>query len=181
MEEVWKDIEGYEGLYQVSNLGRVKSLDRVIMRKKQGAIFKKGTILKPMEYKGYQYVFLCKDNKQRSIKIHRLVAKAFLHNPDKLPEVNHKDENKQNNRVDNLEWCNHKYNMNYGTWIDRRRDNFDYSYCYKRVNQYDLNGNFIKTWSNIALAQRELKICHISDCCNGKRKTAGKYIWEYTN
>ena len=174
MNEIYKDIVGYEGKYQVSNLGNVKSLNYHRSGKEK--------VLTPFQKpNGYMTITLWKDNSGHTKHIHRLVAETFIENPDNLPEVNHIDENKENNRIDNLEWCNSKYNMNYGTWIDRRRDNFDYSYCCKRVNQYDLNGNFIKTWSNIALAQRELKICHISDCCNGKRKTAGKYIWKYTN
>ena len=120
LTEEWRDIEGYEGLYQVSNLGRVKSLARVVMRSdgKPNTVNEK--ILKDGITKGYCAVVLCKDRKKKMYKVHRLVAMAFLSNPHNLPEVNHKDENKKNNRVDNLEWCTSLYNNNYGTCIQRR-------------------------------------------------------------
>ena len=113
--EIWKDIEGYEGLYQVSNFGRVRSLDRYVeyigtnqthkkMNMKQ---FKKGKILVPMLHKN-GYLFIALPKKQKSI--HRLVAEAFIPNPNNLPQVNHKDCNKQNNNFKNLEWCNQSYN-----------------------------------------------------------------------
>lgn len=120
MTEEWREIEGYEGLYQVSNLGRVKSLFRVVMRSdgKPNTVNEK--ILKNGMTKGYCAVVLCKDRKKKMYKVHRLVAMAFLSNPHNLPEVNHKDENKKNNHVDNLEWCTPKYNTNYGTCTERR-------------------------------------------------------------
>ena len=102
MEEIWKDIEGYEGLYQISNLGRVWSVRKEIYRK-------------PTIVSGYYGVSLTKDGQFDIFTIHRLVAKAFIPNPLNLPQVNHKDENKLNNRVDNLEWCTAKYNSNYGS------------------------------------------------------------------
>lgn len=105
-DEVWKDIDGYDGLYQVSNMGRVKSF-------KWG----KERILKPYETgNGYLRVEL----QSKPFKLHRLVAQAFIPNPDNLPFVNHKDENPKNNMVDNLEWCDNKYNINYGTTQERR-------------------------------------------------------------
>lgn len=112
MNEEWRDIDGYEDLYQVSNMGRVLSL-------KFNHTENNPKILKPIELLGYLVVNLYKDGKMKSFKIHRLVAKAFIPNPDNLPEVNHKDENKFNNVVDNLEWCTTKYNINYGTAISR--------------------------------------------------------------
>lgn len=108
MKEIWKDIEGYEGCYQVSNFGNVKSLNYMHTGKEQ--------ILKLKTKKsGYLQVNLCKDGKIKTYTIHRLVAKAFVENPDNLPQVNHIDEDKTNNRFDNLEWCDQKYNNNYGT------------------------------------------------------------------
>ena len=106
--EIYKDIEGYEGLYQISNYGNVKSLNY----KKTG----KDGLLKPQyDSDGYCQVSLYKHHKGKSFPIHRLVAEHFIDNPDNLYEVNHKDENKLNNCVDNLEWCSHEYNCNYGT------------------------------------------------------------------
>ena len=106
MEEIWKDIEGYEGLYQISNLGRVKSLGNTH--------YKTTRILVVYKNKnGYCGINLCKKGKVTKYRIHRLVATAFIPNPNNYPEVNHKDENKSNNRVDNLEWCTHHYNSIY--------------------------------------------------------------------
>ena len=117
MEEIWKDIAGYEGLYQVSNEGNVRTI------KRQGT---KGGLLKiRVSYKyavNYCYVGLCKNGRRKSFWIHRLVAQAFIPNPDVLPQVNHKDQNPSNNMVNNLEWCTLKYNMNYGTIRERQKD-----------------------------------------------------------
>lgn len=113
MQEVWKDIAGYEGLYQVSNFGRVKSTPRART---------KGGLLKPQhDRKGYIVFGLCKNGRNRMLKAHRLVAEAFIPNPGNLPEVNHKDEDKANNCADNLEWCTTPYNINYGTRTARMR------------------------------------------------------------
>lgn len=126
MEEIWKDIEGYEGLYQVSNLGRVRSLDRVVQQLnrwgKYQSRFYRGCVLNPgVTHDNYQSVSLTRQGKSASYSVHRLVAQAFIPNPDSLPQVNHKDENPSNNCVDNLEWCTAKYNSNYGTRIDKLR------------------------------------------------------------
>lgn len=115
MQEVWKDIIGYEGLYQISNLGRVKSLERVTISKNGKRYTCQELCLRFGNIKGYKFVVLRKGCKSYQVLVHRLVAQAFIPNPDSLPEVNHKDENKSNNHVDNLEWCTHKYNSNYGT------------------------------------------------------------------
>ena len=131
MEE-WRDIKGYEGLYQVSNEGRIKSLERIANRSDGKVEILKEKIRKLTKDKdGYLCVPLVKELKRKFCKVHRLVAKAFIDNPDNLPEINHKDECKSNNSVENLEWCDRKYNTNYGTrplklyekQIDRKRDN----------------------------------------------------------
>jgi hypothetical protein len=120
--EIWKDIPNYEGLYQASNLGRIKSLDRVLKGKGKnqfGSTFdmiKKGRILKQqITKKGYLKAYLIKDGKSKTFASHRIIALTFIPNPDNYKFINHKDENKVNNRVDNLEWCTQSYNINYGT------------------------------------------------------------------
>ena len=119
MIEEWRPIEGYEGLYEVSSYGRVRSLDRYDSNNH----FLKGRILKLCADKdGYLNVGLCLGNKEKKYKVHRLVVEAFIPNPDNLPQVNHKDEDKTNNRVENLEMCNAKYNSNYGSRKDRVRN-----------------------------------------------------------
>lgn len=166
--EIWKDIVGYEGLYQVSNLGRVKSINR------QGT---KGVILKIIKGKnGYYYVPIRKNKKQKNALVNRLVAEAFIPNPYNKPQVNHKDENKGNNCSYNLEFCDHKYNCNYGT-----RNKKISSSLSTRINQYDLEGNFMKEYLGAMCIQRELGISNSSviQCCKGKYKTAGGYIWKY--
>lgn len=121
--EIWKDIENYEGYYQVSNLGRIRSLDRkVIMRTKYGSHLHtiNGTVIAPCINKyGYSFVRLTKEKKSTAYTVHRLVAKAFLPNPNHLPCVNHKDEVKTNNLADNLEWCTYAYNNSYGTHLEK--------------------------------------------------------------
>ena len=165
MKEIWKDIKDYEGHYQVSNLSRVKSIK-----------FGKERILKPVtDRHGYLIVGLWKNNKQKTYKVHRLVAEAFLPNPDNLPQVNHKDENPLNNNVNNLEWCNSKYNNTYGTRIERiskRRS--------KTVLQYDLEGNFIREWESTAECGRNgFNQAHVAACCQGKLKKHKDSIWRY--
>ena len=175
-EEIWKDVVGYEGLYQVSNLGRVKSLPRHLVVGWADYISKE-KILKQSEHRqGYKYVWLHKNKEKKIFKIHRLVAEAFIPNPHNFQCINHKDENKANNFVDNLEWCNHSYNNNYGDRNNKVRK----ANC-KIVLQYTLNGKFIKEWNGTREAGRELNIsCNcISAVCLGKRKTAGGFIWKY--
>ena len=143
--EIWKDYKDYEGLYQASNLGRMRSLDRWVKGPNSSIRFCKGRILKPCTTKdGYLLVNLCKNGKVKSFLVHRLVAEAFIDNTDNLPQVNHKDENKLNNNVDNLEWCDAQYNSNYGTRTERLSKSKINGKCSKIVLQYDLNGNFIK-------------------------------------
>ena len=162
MKEIWKDIKNYEGLYQISNLGRVKSL-----------WYGREKILIPVKLKnGYLRVILCKNGILKTYYVHRLVAEAFLDNPNNLPQVNHKDENKQNNNVENLEWCTNEYNINYGTRTER---------CSKKVYQYTIDNILIKKWNSIAECERNgFKHSLIIYCCQGKRKTHKGFKWSYS-
>lgn len=175
MNEIWKDIVGYEGLYQISNLGNVKSLDY----RRTG----KERILKPVtDSVGYLHVVLCKNRKLKTFNIHRLVANAFLENPDHKSDVNHKDEDKTNNCVDNLEWMTRKENINYGTHNERvSRSIINHKAISKLVLQFTKNGEFVKEWPSMHQIERELGFynCNISQCCNGKRKTAHGYVWKF--
>lgn len=113
--EIWKEIKGYEGLYEVSNLGRVRSVDRTVLYKNGQTHIHKGKLLVPGVGKtGYMQVCLCKNGEMKHPLIHRLVAETFIPNPDNLPQINHKDENPSNNVLDNLEWCTAEYNLKYG-------------------------------------------------------------------
>ena len=181
MKEIWKDIKGYEGLYQISNYGRVKSLERqtkLNLNKNINAI-KKEKILKQGKFgtrRNYLGVILIK-NFQKSYKsVHRLVAEAFIPNPNNYREVNHIDENTMNNKVSNLEWCNTKYNINYGQRTQKASKKLS-----KPILQFDLNNNFIKEWNSMRNASRELNIniSTITRCCKGIFKTAGGYVWKY--
>lgn len=171
MEE-WRDIKNYEG-YQVSNLGRVRSLNY----NHTGEIH----IIKPfkIEYLGLN---LWKNKKRKYYLVHRLVAEAFIPNPDNLPCVNHIDECKTNNRVENLEWCSYKYNSNYGTAIQRTREkNINHLNYSKPVFQYTLDGELIAEYPSASEAARQINKAktHISDCCLGKLKSAYGYKWQY--
>lgn len=172
--EIWKDIPNYEGLYQVSSYGNVKSLDRKV-NGKWGKMLIKGKLLSLVKEKdGYYVVNLYKNHKTQQFRVHRLVAEVFIPNPNNLPEVNHKNEDKTDNKVDNLEFCTTKYNCNYGNRNRKIR---------KRINQYDLEDNFIKEWESIIQIERELNIFHsrIIEVCRGRRNQIGGYIWKYVD
>ena len=159
--EIWKDVSGYEGRYIVSTLGHIKNV-------------KRNKLLKPtIDSKGYSNVKLYMNNIQsKTHKVHRLVASAFLSNPDNKPQINHKDENRTNNRVDNLEWCTNKYNCNYGNHS---------KHLSKPILQFDKNGNYICKWNGASEAGKALNICiqSIQKCCKLKRFSAGGYVWKY--
>lgn len=162
MKEIWKEIENYEELYWVSNIGRVKS---------------KRKILKPTKGE-YLKVGLSKNGIQTTKYIHRLVAETFISNPNNLKQINHKDENKYNNKVDNLEWCTQQYNMNYGC----RNEKVSKNQSKYKIIQMDKNNNIIKIWDNIweLTHNTNFKKDNISCCCRGKYKTAYGYKWEYS-
>ena len=165
-EEIWCPIKGYEGLYEVSDQGRVKSIgygdDRILRPGREGC--------------GYLQVGIYKNGEQKKCKVHRLVAQTFIPNPDNLPEVNHKDEDKENNSVQNLEWCDRKYNQNYGTRTQRQSEKLS-----KPILQYTKSGKLVREWKSMMDVQRTLGYFRnsISNCCNGKCKSAYDYIWKY--
>ena len=167
MEE-WKDIQGFEGKYMVSNLGRVKSLERM---KWVGKSYYKAPerILKAVKARGYLRVMLCKDGKGKWYPVHRLVAIAFIPNPYNLPEVNHKDEDKKNNCVQNLEWCSSQYNM-------------EYSHGKAIIGINKING-LILEFPSIQEASRQTGINYknINHCLKGRSKSAGGYVWYYAD
>lgn len=172
MEE-WRNIEDYDD-YQVSNLGRVKSLK-----------YGKERIVKPHTINGgYLNICLSKNSKKNWYLVHRLVAEAFIPNPNNLPFINHRDECKTNNIVDNLEWCTRQYNNTYGTCIQRmvkKKRGIYNTKKSKTVFQYTLDGEFVKEFPSVAEVERQLGYnnSNISECCLGKRKTAYGYIWKY--
>ena len=187
MEEIWKDIPGYEGMYQVSNLGRVKSLDRIKTNKLIGKHFVKEKLMKlRLSSRGYLSVGLTKNGKQVGYRVHRLVAQAFIPNPENKKEVNHINGVKTDNRVDNLEWCTSSENtihaMRTGLITIKRGGDDNRSIS---VNQYNLNGDFIKKWDCIKDIKRQLgyDTKAIISCCKHKKhyNTAYGYIWEYAD
>lgn len=179
-EEIWKDIPEYEGLYQASNLGRIKRLKTAV----RGAYGNERTlqerICKPHRHpNGYTSVCLCKNGVAKTVSIHRVIATLFLPNPNNLPQVNHKDENKQNNNASNLEWCDAQYNLTFGTRVQRVTKKL----C-RTVRCYSMDGSVVGVFDGIAIAKRELNLPSgaiplIVNCCKGKRKTAYGYKWEY--
>ena len=163
--ENWKAIAEYEGLYEVSDLGRVKSLGNDKSRKEK--------ILKPQkDTGGYLLVSLYKDGHKKQLLVHRLVAEAFIKNPNNLETINHKDEDKTNNTVSNLEWMSREDNVAYSQpqWAKRSVQMFDKS-----------TGELLATFYSTREAERVTGIAqsNIRSCCNGKRKSAGGYIWRY--
>lgn len=179
MAEMWKAVVGFEGFYEVSNEGRVRSLDRTIIDVDGHKRNYKGGLLTPCDAgKGYRNVMLQAEGKRRTPRLCRVVAEAWIPNPDNLPQVNHKDENKANDRADNLEWCSAVYNTNYGTGIRRRAVKIS-----RKVAQLDLNGNVVAIWKSIREAEAALGIdnSHISRCCRGKLKQTGGYRWQYVD
>lgn len=183
MEEIWRDIKGYEGKYQVSNLGRVKSLERTDNNNHKV----KEKELKIISDKDqYSIINLYQNGKNKTCRIHRLVASAFIPNPNNYPVINHKDENRTNNRIDNLEWCTSKHNNNYGSHnkkvgkalkgkpkskqhILKVRENNPNKRKVKCLNTNEI-------FEYIVDAARIYNICQsdITKCCKGKNKSAGK-------
>lgn len=181
--ETWTDIRGYEGLYQVSDLGRIRSLGRLCKAKNDSQSKKKERILtQEITVFGYCRVRLFNsDGKAKHYAVHRLVAQAFIGNPEGY-EVNHRNEIKTDNRVENLEIVTSKDNCNYGTRNKRlsEKNTANKALWCKGVIQKDKDGNIIAEYDSRLDAERKTGINnrHISQCCNGSRQTANGYIWE---
>ncbi len=161
----WKEIKGYEGVYLISDTGDVVGINH-------------GRKIPCVNEDGYLRVQLCKDGEAKNRYVHRLVAEAFIDNPLNLPCVNHKDENKANNAVENLEWCTSLYNNTYGTRMEKIAN----ARSGKRtvaILQFDNEGNFVRRWDGVYLACRELGVCKASvhRCIRGKQNTAGGFRW----
>lgn len=168
MKEIWVDIKGYEGLYQVSNTGKIKSLNYKRSNKEHflKLSFNRGKYIK---------VTLYKNNKLRTFQVHRLVAEAFIPNPKGFPQVNHKDEDKTNNCVYNLEWCTQIYNLSYGTARERMTCTLS-----KKVYQYNKNNDLLKEWKSVSeCGKHGFMPSSVSACCRGERKTHKGFIWRY--
>lgn len=180
MAEVWKDMQGYEGLYQISNLGRIKSLSKKVKNKNGYRTTKEKIMKNILSNNGYLQTTLRKGKRPKSFLIHRLVAEAFIPNPNKYKCVNHKDENKLNNNVNNLEWCTREYNNNYGTHNKKVKETKQKKYG-KAVKQITLDGKIIETFSCIREAHRKTNVGRkeITNVCLKKYKQAGGYRWEY--
>lgn len=196
-EEIWKDIPGYEGLYKVSSFGRVRSFAE------SNPINRRNRILKQyFDGKGnYLFVGLHRDGKVKLRNVHRLVAEVFIPNPDRLPQVNHKDECKTNNRVENLEWCSRSYNSRYGgsreRMIKSRIANNDARAMVEKAKktklqrhtrdaekpiiQFSLSGDLIRRWRSATEIERELGFSRagIARCCTGVYSQAYGYLWRY--
>lgn len=182
-----KDAVGYEGIYVVSDDGRVFSKDREIINPRYGKGFKKGREMSYQDIRGYARVFIRKRNeKSKSVPVHRLVAMAFIPNPKNLPQVNHIDGNKKNNSVKNLEWVTASQNKLHSFRVlGAKRGRLG---CIGSLNsnsravyQYDLNGNFIQEWGSILQAQKKIGVNNsaIGNAARGKYSQAGGFKWKY--
>lgn len=181
MNEIWKDIPGYDGLYKISNLGNIQSIQ-----------FNHSNMTKPLKFydkSGYNRVTLYNKNGHRKVLIHRIVATVFIPNPSNKPIVNHKDGNKLNNCVDNLEWVTHKENVNHAINNNLRpkinckcpRYTGKENPQSKPLLQLTMDGKVVKEWENSVIASKELNysFASIRRCARGERNTYKGYKWAY--
>ena len=177
MKEIWKDIPGYEGIYEVSTEGRIKSFHYTIPR----------ILTWKVNQKGYAWVELRKSGEAKQLLVHRIVATAFLDNPNNYPVINHKDENPLNNNVDNLEWCSKSYNVRYSLalhperTLKKQRTRRNTKLRDKAIIQFTIDGRFVREWpdSRTIFLETRMSDHSISQCCRGIRHTAYGYKWQY--
>lgn len=184
-EEVWLPVKEYEDRYAISNKGRIKSLERV---NNYGRRIKEKILKASMTSTGYRLVTLLKDGKIKGVTIHRLVANAFLPNTKKEPCINHKDGNKLNNNVENLEWCGYSFNNKHAldnglrkpAWSGKFNSNHPRS---RKIVQYTIDMGKVKEWNSIREASKFFGVSEggICDCCKGNHKTFHGYVWRYAN
>lgn len=188
-EEIWKDIPGYEGLYMVSNHGRVKCLERTVNCGLGARVVPEKIKVNSVDSQGYEYVWLW-NKTGRTQRVHRLVCLAFIPNSDDKPCIDHINGNRRDNRVENLRWCTHRENSNFDIAHERMSKNAPWRGKYgssvpwsRGVIQYGLDGRLICDYDAIITASRVTGVKHglISACCRGAQKTAGGYIWKYKN
>lgn len=173
--ETWRPVHGYEGYYEASNMGRIRSVPRTV-KCKNGAVkrYESGLMHPSKHYKnGYMSVMLSRDGKPKRMLVHRLVAQAFVPNPSGLPEINHKDENKENNAASNLEWCDRSHNMTHNGLS--KRTHVKQSKPVKQIKE----GKVVAVYPSAMAASRATGITQggISGCCRGELKTSGGYQW----
>lgn len=182
-KEVWKDIPKYEGYYQVSNLGRVKAIERVVCINESKSTRLKEHIMKQRKTdKGYMVVRLSKDGKANNKFVHVLVLESFCKRPYGLTQINHKDENKSNNRLENLEYCDNVYNQNYGSCSSNKsKSTINDIRKSKKVVQFMKDGTLIKEFPSLHEVERTLGFQHghVRDACSGKLHTAYGYKWKW--
>lgn len=177
--EIWKTINDTDNKYAVSNLGNVKRLEHYTMVGPNKIHYGERILKQYVNKEGYCIVHIVVNGKTCAKKVHRLVAQCFLENPKGLPQVNHIDEDRQNNNVENLEWCSPKQNSNHGTRNDKLR-----KVSGIKIAQYSLSGDLIKIWDSISQASQYLKCsstCCIRRVCKGQRKSYKGFVWKYVD